>query len=58
MAFGDQIAQNLVEKRSFNKLDFIRTAKFAGIGFFIAVKKIVIYLIWQYFNWIYKKIYP
>ncbi|XP_043479408.1 protein Mpv17-like [Leptopilina heterotoma] len=36
MALGDQIAQNLVEKRRFDELDFKRTAGFAGIGFFIA----------------------
>ncbi|XP_051159266.1 protein Mpv17 [Leptopilina boulardi] len=36
MALGDQIAQNLVEKRTFDSLDFKRTAGFAGIGFFLA----------------------
>ncbi|XP_057331291.1 protein Mpv17-like [Microplitis mediator] len=35
MAAGDQLAQNLVEKRNFNELDFVRTAKFYAIGFFI-----------------------
>ncbi|XP_044578301.1 protein Mpv17 [Cotesia glomerata] len=35
MAVGDQMAQNLVENRSFNDLDFMRTAKFYAIGFFI-----------------------
>lgn len=37
MALGDQLAQNLVEKRTFDELDFKRTAGFAGIGFFLAV---------------------
>ncbi|XP_033207649.1 protein Mpv17 isoform X2 [Belonocnema kinseyi] len=35
MAVGDQIAQHLVEKRSFKNLDFGRTAQFAGIGFLL-----------------------
>lgn len=37
MATGDQLAQNLVEKRNFNELDFVRTAKFYAVGFFIGV---------------------
>lgn len=37
MALGDQIAQNLIEQRQIKNLDFIRTAQFASIGFFIAV---------------------
>ncbi|XP_076398353.1 mitochondrial inner membrane protein MPV17 [Megachile rotundata] len=36
MALGDQIAQNLVERKEFKDLDFVRTAQFGGIGFFIA----------------------
>ncbi|KAK2588851.1 hypothetical protein KPH14_001720 [Odynerus spinipes] len=35
MALGDQIAQNVVERRKFGNLDFIRTSQFASIGFFI-----------------------
>ncbi|OAD62306.1 Protein Mpv17 [Eufriesea mexicana] len=36
MALGDQIAQNLIEQRQIKNLDFVRTAQFASIGFFIA----------------------
>ncbi|XP_034183703.1 mitochondrial inner membrane protein MPV17 [Osmia lignaria lignaria] len=36
MALGDQIAQNLVEQKKLKDLDFVRTAQFGGIGFFIA----------------------
>ncbi|XP_011496434.1 PREDICTED: protein Mpv17 [Ceratosolen solmsi marchali] len=36
LGLGDQIAQNYIEKRSAKNLDLIRTAQFAGIGFFIA----------------------
>ncbi|XP_054014112.1 protein Mpv17 [Hylaeus anthracinus] len=36
MALGDQIAQNLVEQRKIKDLDFVRTAQFGSIGFFIA----------------------
>ncbi|CAL7943482.1 unnamed protein product [Xylocopa violacea] len=36
MALGDQLAQNLIERRQIKDLDFIRTAQFASIGFFIA----------------------
>ncbi|XP_063979543.1 protein Mpv17 [Diachasmimorpha longicaudata] len=35
MALGDQIAQNFVEKRKFQDVDYIRTAKFYAIGFCI-----------------------
>ncbi|XP_034943333.1 protein Mpv17 [Chelonus insularis] len=35
MAIGDQMAQNVVEKRKFKDLDFIRTAQFYAIGFCI-----------------------
>ncbi|XP_024943935.1 protein Mpv17 isoform X2 [Cephus cinctus] len=35
MGLGDQLAQNVVERRKFENLDFIRTAQFFGIGFFI-----------------------
>ncbi|XP_015119217.1 protein Mpv17 [Diachasma alloeum] len=35
MAVGDQIAQNFVEKRKFEDIDYIRTAKFYAIGFCI-----------------------
>lgn len=35
MALGDQIAQNVIERRQLRELDFIRTAQFGGIGFFI-----------------------
>ncbi|CAK9801914.1 Protein Mpv17 [Anthophora quadrimaculata] len=34
-AFGDQIAQNLVEQRQIKDLNFLRTIQFGGIGFFI-----------------------
>ena len=37
MAIGDQLAQNLVEKRSWDKIDLKRTAEFTGIGFFFVV---------------------
>lgn len=37
MALGDQIAQNLVERKKLKDLDFVRTAQFGCIGFFIAV---------------------
>ncbi|KAK0098628.1 hypothetical protein PV326_005961 [Microctonus aethiopoides] len=33
MAVGDQLAQNLVEKRKLKDLDFLRTAQFYAIGF-------------------------
>ncbi|KZC05148.1 Protein Mpv17 [Dufourea novaeangliae] len=36
MALGDQIAQNLVERKRIQDLDLVRTAQFASIGFFIA----------------------
>lgn len=36
MALGDQIAQNVVERRDFKDLDFVRTAQFGSTGFFIA----------------------
>ncbi|CAG5102686.1 Similar to mpv17: Protein Mpv17 (Danio rerio) [Cotesia congregata] len=36
MGVGDQIAQNLVEKRKISELDFVRTAQFYAIGFFMA----------------------
>ncbi|XP_012221087.1 protein Mpv17 [Linepithema humile] len=35
MGLGDQIAQNFIENRS-KTIDFVRTMKFAGIGFFIS----------------------
>ncbi|XP_071857814.1 mitochondrial inner membrane protein MPV17 [Bombus fervidus] len=35
MALGDQIAQNLVERRKIKDLDFIRTAQFGCIGLFL-----------------------
>lgn len=34
MATGDQLAQNLVEQRKLENLDFKRTANFAVIGLF------------------------
>lgn len=36
MACGDQIAQNLIEKRKFKDINFKRTGHFACIGFFLA----------------------
>lgn len=36
MALGDQIAQNVVERKEIKDLDFVRTAKFGGIGLFLA----------------------
>lgn len=39
MALGDQIAQNLIERRKIKDLDFIRTAQFGCIGFFLTVSK-------------------
>ncbi|XP_043287781.1 protein Mpv17 [Venturia canescens] len=36
MATGDQIAQNFIEKRQFNDLDFLRTSQFFAIGFCVA----------------------
>ncbi|XP_076246429.1 mitochondrial inner membrane protein MPV17 [Calliopsis andreniformis] len=36
MALGDQIAQNFVERRKVQELDFVRTAQFGSIGLFIA----------------------
>ncbi|XP_076640378.1 mitochondrial inner membrane protein MPV17 [Colletes latitarsis] len=36
MALGDQIAQNVIERKKISELDFIRTAQFGCIGFFIA----------------------
>lgn len=35
MAFGDQLAQNIVERRKVENLDFVRTSQFACIGFFV-----------------------
>ncbi|XP_011297995.1 protein Mpv17 [Fopius arisanus] len=35
MALGDQIAQNLVEGRNFEEIDYSRTMKFYAIGFCI-----------------------
>ncbi|KOX78146.1 Protein Mpv17 [Melipona quadrifasciata] len=35
MALGDQIAQNLIERRKIKDLDFVRTAQFGCIGFFL-----------------------
>ncbi|XP_006612128.1 protein Mpv17 [Apis dorsata] len=35
MALGDQIAQNFIEQKKFKELDFLRTAQFGSIGFFI-----------------------
>lgn len=35
MAGGDQIAQHLIERRRYTDLDFVRTAKFGCIGFFM-----------------------
>lgn len=37
MALGDQIAQNFIERKKFKELDFLRTAQFGSIGFFITV---------------------
>lgn len=36
MGLGDQLAQNLIERRKFKDIDFIRTGHFAVIGFFLA----------------------
>ncbi|XP_043685498.1 protein Mpv17 [Vespula pensylvanica] len=36
MGLGDQLSQNLIERRKFKDLDFVRTSHFASIGFFIA----------------------
>lgn len=35
MALGDQIAQNVIERRKVEELDFVRTAQFGSIGLFI-----------------------
>lgn len=32
MASGDQLAQNLVEEKTFHELDFVRTGKFGALG--------------------------
>lgn len=37
MATGDQIAQNLIEKRKFEDLDLVRTCQFFAIGFCVSV---------------------
>lgn len=37
MGTGDQIAQNFVEKRHINDIDFIRSAKFLCIGSLMVV---------------------
>ena len=37
MALGDGVSQLLVEEKRLGQYDIIRTAKFAGFGFFIAV---------------------
>lgn len=39
MALGDQIAQNFIERKKFKELDFLRTAQFGSIGFFITVSQ-------------------
>lgn len=44
MGLGDQLAQNLIERRKFKDLDFARTSHFASIGFFIAVSRAKFYL--------------
>ncbi|XP_033331782.1 mitochondrial inner membrane protein MPV17 isoform X1 [Megalopta genalis] len=36
MALGDEIAQNLIERKTFRELDYMRTVQFACIGFCIA----------------------
>jgi hypothetical protein len=37
---GDLVAQKFVEKTEFKKIDWVRTSRFAGIGFFIGVGSI------------------
>lgn len=37
MGLGDQISQNLIENKSYENIDFLRTAQFATVGFFIVV---------------------
>lgn len=44
MAVGDQLAQNLVEKRQLKDLDFLRTAQFYAIGFCFGVNNLIIFI--------------
>lgn len=37
MGTGDVISQTLIEKKYYGKINLIRTAKFASVGFFLGV---------------------
>lgn len=37
MGAGDLISQSLIERKSYNQVDFVRTLKFSSIGFFVGV---------------------
>lgn len=37
MGLGDQISQNFIENKTFENVDFLRTAQFASVGFCLVV---------------------